>query len=218
MSWRLASRLSVVTLVFLVVLVVAFLGTRSFNNSRSVTSQQPTTNPSGLQGTDLGGIPAPDFRLKDQYGKVISLSQFRGMPVVVTFLYSHCPTVCPLVAEKLHMTLVGLGSNAQKVAILAISVDPSGDTPASVQAFSQAHKLSQYQNWHYLLGSRSALSPIWSSYAVAGLAATATNTSATMSPHSSVVYVLDKQGREQVLLDSDFTPAQLATDLKILLR
>ena len=206
MNWRLASRLSVITLALLVVVVVAILGTR--NNANSASSN-------GLQGTDLGSTPAQNFRLTDQFGKQVSLSDFKGKPVVLTFLYTHCPDVCPLTAEKLHTVMQKLGSNAQNVAVLAVSLDPKGDTPASVINFSQVHKMLNY--WHYLMGTQSQLSPIWTEYGLFAQPVTPTANDPETVSHNTALYVIDKQGRERVFLPDDFTPAQLTTDLKILL-
>jgi protein SCO1/2 len=163
-----------------------------------------------LQGIDLGNTPAPDFRLTDQFGKSISLSQFRGQPVVLTFLYTHCPDLCPLTAEKLHTVMQNLGSNAQSIAVLAVSVDPQRDTVEAAFNFSKAHKMQDY--WHYLIGTQQTLTPIWSSYHVFAQAAQQTVN------HTLPVYLIDKQGREQVYLDNDFTVPQLTADLKILLK
>jgi protein SCO1/2 len=209
MSWRLASRLSVITLALLVVLIVAFLSLR--NSTAGVVNSNSSASQTGLQGTDLGSIPAPDFQLKDQLGNSISLAQFKGKPVVLTFLYTHCPDVCPLTAEKLHATMQSLGQNAQQVAVLAVSMDPKGDTTVAAQNFSKVHKMGDY--WHFLLGAHDELAPVWASYSVDAQAATS---SGTVS-HSSAIYVIDKQGRERVLLDNDFSSNQLAADLKILL-
>lgn len=209
MSWRLASRLSVITLALLVVLIVAFLSLR--NSTAGVVNTNSSASQTGLQGTDLGSIPAPDFQLKDQLGNSITLAQFKGKPVVLTFLYTHCPDVCPLTAEKLHATMQSLGQNAQQVAVLAVSMDPKGDTAAAAQNFSKVHKMGDY--WHFLLGAHDELAPVWASYSVDAQAATS---SGTVS-HSSAIYVIDKQGRERVLLDNDFSSNQLAADLKILL-
>jgi protein SCO1 len=209
MSWRLASRLSVITLALLVVLIVAFLSLR--NSTGGVVNTNSSVSQTGLQGTDLGSIPAPDFQLKDQLGNSITLAQFKGKPIVLTFLYTHCPDVCPLTAEKLHATMQSLGQNAQQVAVLAVSMDPKGDTAAAAQNFSNVHKMGDY--WHFLIGAHDELAPVWASYSVDAQAATS---SGTVS-HSSAIYVIDKQGRERVLLDNDFSSNQLAADLKILL-
>ena len=210
MSWRLASRLSVMTLALLVVLLVALLSLH--NGTGGTSTSNPDTSQSGLQGTDLGSVPAPDFHLKDQFGNPISLTQFKGMPVVLTFLYTHCPDVCPLTAEKLRVSMQNLGGDAQHVVVLAVSMDPKGDTAAAAQNFSRAHKLGNY--FHFLIGAHDELAPVWASYSVDAQAATS---SGTVS-HSSAIYVIDKEGRERVLFDNDFSSGQLSADLKILLR
>lgn len=215
MNWRLASRLSVLTLAVLVVIVVALAGARargfSSNNTPDVASTQDS---SGLQGTGLGGGPAPDFRLTDQFGRTVSLSQFKGKPVIVTFLYTHCPDQCPLTAEKLHAVMQNLGSNAQNVAVLAVSTDPKGDTTASALNFSKVHKMENY--WHYLVGTHDQLSPIWSSYSV--YAAPAPGSTGGSVTHNTAIFVLDKQGHERVYLDETASIAQLTTDMQILLK
>jgi protein SCO1 len=208
MNWRLASRLSVIMFAILVVVLVTFL--QRDHAQGPVASGNSTTNSSGLQGTDLGGTPAPDFHLTDQFGKAVSLSQFQGQPVVLTFLYTHCPDECPLTAEKLHTVMQNLGSDAQHVAVLAVSVDPQRDTADAAINFSKAHKMLDY--WHFLIGTQQALSPIWSSYNVFAEAAQ------TTVNHTLPVYLIDKQGRERVYLGNDFTVAQLTADLRALLK
>ncbi len=208
MSWRLASRLSVITMALLIVIIVALWSLRSTSGSTNATAG--TSPLSGLQGTDLGGTVAPDFHLKDQAGQQIALSQFRGKPVVLTFLYAHCPDVCPLTAETLRAAQTQLGKDASRVMMMAVSVDPKGDTREAVQNFSTMHKLTA--NWHYLIGSQSELSPVWNAYSVY-----AQPSSTTTSMHTSAVYIIDKMGRERVLFSDGFTAAQLVNDLKVLL-
>lgn len=199
MNWRLASRLSVITLAILVVIVV------------TVIQQHNSAEISHLQGTDLGGMPAPNFRLTDQFDKQISLQQFKGKPVVLTFLYTHCPDICPLTAERLHSTMLELGKDARNVGMLAITTDPQRDDVAAALHFSQQHQMTNY--WHYLTGTEQQLSPVWTSYNIYAQA------QQQNINHSMAIFVIDKQGRERVFLSSnDFTPAQLTTDLQILLQ
>ena len=209
MNGRVASRLSVVTLALLVVLVVALSSLRSISSGQSLPSNPPTDG-AGSQGTDLGGVPAPAFRLTDQFGKPVSLSQFRGKPVVLTFLYTHCPDVCPLIAEQLHRVMLDLGQDAQRVGVLAISVEPMRDTVAAALVFSKVHHMTNY--WHFLVGTQAQLAPVWTAYAIG-----AQQVTTTVSMHTTALYVIDKQGRERTLLDQTFTPAQLTETLRALL-
>ncbi|HEX4202727.1 MAG TPA: SCO family protein [Ktedonobacteraceae bacterium] len=210
MNWRLASRLSVVTLAILVVILVSVFHQRQANSATNSHTASKAAAATGLQGTDLGKTSTQDFRLTDQNGKQVSLSQFRGKPVVLTFLYTNCPDQCPLTAEKLHATQLALGKNAANAAMIAVSVDPQRDNVAAALKFSTEHNL--HNSWHYLVGNHSQLQPIWKEYHVE--AATVQN--AQTIDHSLGLYVIDKQGRERVYFDPDFTPAQLAHDLQVL--
>ena len=200
----------------LMILLLSVLTSCGSAQPASSTNAGPSS--SGLQGTDLGASAAPGFQLLDQHHQLTSLSQFHGLPVVLTFFYTHCPDYCPLMATKIYTALTQMGSNAQQVALLAISADPAGDTPAGVATFSQEHQLQGYTHWHYLLGTRQVLSPIWASYHVSGVPANAKQMGMSAMQHSAVIYVIDQQGHERVLLDSDFAPTQLTQDLQLLLK
>ncbi len=206
MNWRLASRLSVVTLALLVVIVVAVV---QQHNTAALKTTSSTAS-GKLEGTVLDNRPAPNFQLTDQLGKPISLAQFKGKPVVLTFLYTHCPDVCPLTAERLHSTMLKLGNQAQDVGVLAVSTDPKRDTAEEALKFSQAHNMQDY--WHFLVGKQQALSPIWSEYSIY-----AQQQQAQVN-HTMAIYVIDKQGRERAFLSSDFTPEQMTKNLQILLQ
>ncbi len=208
-NWRLASRLSVITLAVLVVLTVALLQQRNHAASPAIDTST-TGSTSALQGSDLGSTPAPNFTLTDQAGKQISLAQFKGNPVILTFLYTSCPDQCPLTAEKLHSTVQMLGQNAQHVSIIAVSTDPTRDTTVAAMRFSKTHNMQDY--WHYLVGTRQSLGSVWASYHIF-----AQPQQQTVN-HSLGIYLIDKQGRERTFMDSDFTPTQLAANLKVLLK
>jgi protein SCO1/2 len=210
MNWRLASRLSVVTLAILVVLVVMLYQQRHTTLPATTSGNSIVATTSSLQGTDLGSSPAPNFSLTDQFGKQVSLAEFKGKPVVLTFLYTNCPDQCPLTAEKLHATLQELGNAAPNVGVLAVSTDPARDTTSAALKFSQSHRMQDY--WHYLVGPKSKLAPIWSAYSIY-----AQPEQQTVN-HSLGLYVIDKQGHERVFLGNDFTPGQLAADLQVLLK
>ncbi len=62
-------------------------------------------------------------------------AQYRGKAVLVTFLYANCPDICPLIASNLRVALNMLGRRDSEVQVIAVSVDPRGDTPANVAHF-----------------------------------------------------------------------------------
>lgn len=169
--------------------------------------------------------PAPtyDFSLRDQNNHLVRLSALRGKAIALTFLYTHCPDACPLTAQKLHETYQQLGGTAKRVAFIAVSVDPNGDTPGAVRAFLSAHRVEGELS--YLTGSFAELKRVWAYYFVTSdakeaKAAPQTTAGTPASPelvgHSSVVYVIDPSGYLRVLLPGNFDPKDLVTDLKIL--
>jgi protein SCO1/2 len=166
-------------------------------------------------GTDLGSTPAPTFQLTDQNGATVALGALKGHPVVVTFMYSHCPGPCPLLASKLYQASEILGEKAQLVDWLAISMDPAGDTIASTTQFVAVHQLTGLL--HFLMGTTAELEPIWKAYFVTvQQQLNAQGTGMTLT-HSVGVFLLDQQSRERVYLNDSLTPQMLATDLQTLL-
>jgi len=166
-----------------------------------------------MAGTDLGHTPAPPFQLVDQNGQQVSLAQFKGQPVVVTFLYTQCPDACPLIADQIRVALNDLGtSDAAKVAVLAVSTDPVHDNRLTAAEFTRVHSLQDQM--HYLLGSPSDLSPIWKAYYIG----VSPGDSESAVLHSEAVFLVDKAGNERELLGVPFSASDLASDLRKLLR
>jgi protein SCO1/2 len=165
-----------------------------------------------LQGTDLGGAPAPAFNLPDQNGKIISLSQFKGHPVVLTFFDSVCPHAdCSLMAAYLNSTAQDMGTaETKEVDWVALSLNPWHDTQASATAFLSTRHMTM--PLHFELGSLAQMAPLWSAYHMQSI----------LQPngvviHTTGVYLLDQQGRERVFLDEGFDPHMLSNDVHLLL-
>jgi len=142
------------------------------------------------------------------------MSQLRGKVVALTFLYTHCPDVCPLMASNLAAADQRLGPSAQDLQIVAVSVDPIGDTVPSVKKFTDDHNLADQTNWHYLIGSPGQLQPVWASYHVG--ATSSTEGAIQGVDHSAMVYLADKTGKLRVILSANFTVADFIQDVKAL--
>jgi protein SCO1/2 len=167
--------------------------------------------PAKLAGTELGATEAPDFTLTDGVsGRAVTLSAQRGQVVALTFLYTTCPDVCPLTASRFRAAQDELQADASRVTFIAVSVDPDRDTPEAVRVFSAAHGLAT--NWYYLVGGRAQLAPVWAAYGI-GVQAGSTTVA-----HNDAVYLIDRRGRERVLLHSEDLATDLVNDLRALLR
>jgi protein SCO1 len=153
---------------------------------------------------------APDFALRDQRGRVVRLSSQRGKVVMITFLYTHCPDACPLTATHINDTLGSLGTLRKNVVVLAVSVDPKGDTPSAVGTFVRSHRLRA--QFHYLTGSTKALERVWRLYNVS-----AVRKGGSDVDHTLYTLVLDRSGKSRVLFDSLAKPAAMEHDVRLLL-
>jgi protein SCO1 len=155
--------------------------------------------------------PAPEFSLRDSNGRSVSLASYRGKTVLVTFIYAHCPDVCPLIVGNLHAALAQMGpAAAAKTQIIAVSVDPKGDTAAAVDRFVAAHDMTG--RMEYLIGSRAQLVPVWKKY---GVQAQGTPDSREVD-HSAFVYGITGSGSQLALYPSNFKPEWIAHDSPLL--
>jgi protein SCO1/2 len=164
----------------------------------------------GFAGARLPpNIPPPDFTLHDQNGHTVRLSAYAGKVVILTFLYSTCQDTCPLIAQQIRGALDQVAGGGAQVPALAVSVDPTDDTPLNAQRF--LFKQSVVGRMSFLLGTRAQLQPIWRSF---GIAPQSAGTS-TRSDHSVDTILLDKVGRPTVGFQADLlTPEALAHDVR----
>jgi cytochrome oxidase Cu insertion factor (SCO1/SenC/PrrC family) len=157
-------------LYFVVVVLVGFNIWQYFQH-KSAASNDPTLNKfkKDLGITEASVINPPNFTLTDQYGKVISLSDFKNKKVVITPIDPKCVTVCPLVAQEIHNANNQLGANSKNVVYIALNVNPNYNKVSDVKTFTDQHGLSAFKNWYFLTGSPAALKKMWAAYGFASV-------------------------------------------------
>src|SRR5271157_6249627 len=96
-------------------------------------------NPNLDLGSSLGAHPAPDIKLVNQFGQPMSLSQFRGKVVMLSFEDSECTTVCPLTTQSMLQAKQLLGAAGNQVQLLGIDANPDATRVADVLSYSRAH-------------------------------------------------------------------------------
>jgi protein SCO1 len=149
-------------------------------------------------------VPAPDFELRDQDGREVTMQALRGRPVVVTFLYTHCDESCPGQAQQIKGALDELGVD---IPALAISVEPERDTPASARAFLAKQGVTG--RLRFVLGDRAELRPLWRGYAI--------SPQSDDAEHQARIVLVDGRGLQRVGFPADqATPERLAHDLRLL--
>jgi protein SCO1/2 len=149
-------------------------------------------------------LRAPDFELRNQDGDTVSMRDFRGEPVIVTFLYTTCEDTCPVQAQTIRGALDNLGED---VPAIAIAVDPPRDTPESARAFlSEQRALGRLD---FVLGSRAELRPLWNGFFIRPQSVT--------QEHNARFTLVDKRGFQRVGYPGfEATPERLAHDVRLL--
>jgi protein SCO1 len=150
------------------------------------------------------GIPPIDWTLHDQDGKVARLADYRGRPVILTFMYSTCRDTCPLTAQQIRIALDDVHTD---VPALAVSVDPANDTPLNARRFLAKQSLTG--RMRFLLGDRAQLAPIWKAYGI--------QPQGKAFDHSAYVLLIDRRGVQRVGWPVEqLRPEGLAHDLRLL--
>jgi protein SCO1/2 len=158
--------------------------------------------------------PAPAVgNLRNYLGDRVSLKEYLGKAVFVTFLYTHCPDVCPLITAQLHNTLERLGPyRSKQLQIVAISVDPEHDGPQAVAGFLQAHRMTGRMK--YLIGDAEQLGEVWKAWSV-GSTVDAQNPE--LVAHDALIYGISASGKLTTIYPENFQPQQIIHDLSTLL-
>jgi protein SCO1/2 len=163
------------------------------------------------QATVLPSPVAPPFTLRDDAGHAVTLPAKPGHYLIVTFLYTHCPDVCPIIAGNLNRALKTPTAKQAGLTVLAVSVDPKGDTAAAVRKYIAERGL--VPTFHYLIGSQAQLAPVWSKFHI-GVEAAAKN----VIGHNSAEFLIDPTGHERLLYGKDVQPEWIVSDLKTLMK
>ncbi|MBO0822505.1 MAG: SCO family protein [Actinobacteria bacterium] len=146
-------------------------------------------NPALDPGSSLGGSPAPNFTLTDQYGRAVSLRSFRGKVVILAFTDSQCTNVCPLTTQSMLAAKDLLGAAGNQVQLLGVNANPDATSVSDVMSYSQTHGLVNH--WEFVTGSPTQLKTVWQSYHIAA------QIEHGQIDHTPAVFVIDTRGREQ---------------------
>jgi protein SCO1 len=155
---------------------------------------------------------APNFALTSQHGKEVRLAHLRGKAVAVSFMYTSCPDVCPMLNDKLARVQDELGADfGPKVAFVSITVDPERDTPAVLKEYAEALG-ANLAGWTFLTGSRAALREVAHRYGVA----VAPGPDGAVD-HTLLTTLVDRHGVMRVqYLGYRFDPEEFRRDLQSL--
>lgn len=155
---------------------------------------------------------APPLRLTDIDGRAVDLRDLRGSAVLVTFVYASCPDVCPLIMSTLSEARRRAGEAGRDTRVLAVSVDPEGDTTTVVRDFLERQDLDFVR---YAVGSRAELEATWEDW---GVATEVPRDDPELIEHTALIYGVNASGELVTAYPVGFDAATVARDLPRLAR
>ncbi len=155
---------------------------------------------------------APPLALRNYLGQPVNIASYKGKAVLVTFIYTHCPDVCPLITSNLRLAqnLLGAATRA-KAEIIAVSVDPRGDTKKAISTFLSRHEMTG--RMQYLVGSTHELAAVWKAW---GVGSERDAKQPAFINHSGLIYGITGSGKRLTIYASSFRPSDIAHDVPLL--
>lgn len=155
----------------------------------------------------------PDFQLIDHNSQKVSLKDFRGKGVVISFLFTRCPypDKCPMIGRKLKdlANLVERTGDKDRLQVLAITLDPAYDKPEVLKAYMQGFDKTQ-KSWRFLTGTEDQIAQVASAFGVAYW------NEKGLVEHNMRTAFIDPQGRLRILKNgSTWRAGEFAAEIKV---
>lgn len=159
--------------------------------------------------------PAADFTLADFNGRPFRLSDQRGKVVLLFFGFTSCPDVCPTTLSEMQKVWRDLGSDAESVRFVMVTVDPDRDTPDRLRRYVTSFNPA-FVGLH---GSAAELEPIYKAYGVLAIKRELPNSALgyTMD-HTASTFVIDRAGQWRLMLPYQTPVADILGDVRALAR
>jgi cytochrome oxidase Cu insertion factor (SCO1/SenC/PrrC family)/thiol-disulfide isomerase/thioredoxin len=158
------------------------------NNASTASDTALATNPNLSGVSSLGNSKlAPNFTLTDETGRRVSLKQFRGKVVLLSFTDDECQTICPLTTQAMVDARDALGPAAKDVQLLGVNANAKSTTVYDVQSYTALHGL--LGQWHFLTGSQAQLRPVWKKYFVED------DIGSNIIDHTPALYIIGPDGK-----------------------
>jgi protein SCO1/2 len=201
--------LSLLALVLLAGAIALIAVGSSGSSKKQAAAAQGNFDASGL----LSPVSAaPPLALHNYLGQPVNIDSYRGKVVLVTFIYTHCPDVCPLITSNLRVAQNLMpAAERSKAVIVAVSVDPKGDTRKAIAAFLAHHQMTG--RMQYLVGSTQELGQVWRAW---GVGSERDAAKPELINHSGLIYGITSSGKRLTIYAANFQPADIAHDVPLL--
>ena len=164
---------------------------------------------------DITGIEGygNDFRLTDHTGRVRTMADFRGKVVVMFFGYTQCPDVCPTTLSEMRQVMKILDTDAQRLQVLFVTLDPARDTPELLANYVPSFNPA----FLGLYGDRAATEKVAKDFKIFYRVSAGKTAGSYTVDHSAASLVFDPQGRLRLFINFGLGADKIAPDIKKLL-
>jgi protein SCO1/2 len=170
--------------------------------------------PARFNATDLSGIDwGKDFALTDHNGVPRRLADFKGRAVLMFFGYTQCPDVCPTTMSNMRELMAKLGSDAGRVQVLFVTVDPERDTPQLLAQYVPAF----HPSFLGLYGDAAATAATAREFKIFYNKQPGNTPGTYTVDHTAGTYLFDPRGRLRLYVRHGEPPERMAQDIKRLL-
>ncbi len=190
-------------------------GDRSWIEGLRITQTDSGESSAVVHSEPELGAEIPDFRLRNQNGEKIHLTQYRGRPLLLTFIYTRCPLpdYCPLMSMRfaeIHGSLQSLPESPKKPHLLSISFDTEFDTPSVLREYAKRYmNPATFENWEFATGSPDEIKEITSYFGLSY------HKESDQIIHSLVTALIGSDGKLSHLYQGNqWTPDQVLSDLR----
>ncbi|MBK9779390.1 MAG: SCO family protein [Anaerolineales bacterium] len=157
--------------------------------------------------------PSYDFTLTSVNGDV-SPSDYRGKIVLIYFGYTFCPDICPATLASVAQALRDMGTKAEDIQLIMVSLDPGRDTPEKLAEYV-AHF---HPSFIGITGTQAQLDEVASLYGIYYQKTQGSDASGYLIDHTATLLVLDREGYLKLVFPFGVTPQEIADDLKYMLK
>lgn len=194
-----------IRLSLIVACILALAALAGFGWYRSLSHPAQT-----YETTDAGAAIGGPFTLKDTSGNTVTQAALTGKWSAVFFGYTFCPDICPTTFQVLGRTQKILGSKADNLQFLFVTIDPARDTPAVLGAYVKSGGFPT--NVIGLTGTDAQIAEAAKVYRATYQKVPQKDGTYSMM-HTDIVYLMDPKGHFAAPLTGDMSPQQVADQI-----
>jgi protein SCO1/2 len=173
-----------------------------------------TANPTFLSTDITNAGFGRELTLPGPTGEARTIADFKGKVVVLFFGYTQCPDICPATMGKLTGVMQKLGTDAERVQVLFVTLDPERDTPAVLREYLSAFNPA----FIGLSGDAKATREVANEFKIVYQKAAGDSADHHVMEHSAGTYIFDPQGRLRLYVSSEKGEDVFAHDIAQLLK